>query len=69
MQVIIRPSSKGPTHLSMTIKFYHDVYAQIDIEEGGKDKADPTSFLKLGSTLKIGDETFEDLDEVKCLSL
>jgi hypothetical protein len=68
IQVILRPSSKGPTHLSLTIKFYHDVYAHIDIEEGGKDKGDPTSFLKLGSSLRIGDEMFEDLDEVSLVA-
>ncbi|KAL2645408.1 hypothetical protein R1flu_012995 [Riccia fluitans] len=64
-EVIIRPSSKGPSHLSMTLKFYDGVYVNsIDIVEGGKDSRDMTSFLRLGKTLTIGDETFEDLDEV-----
>ncbi|CAM6129610.1 unnamed protein product [Calypogeia fissa] len=63
-EVIIRPSSKGPSHLSMTLKFFDGLYVHIDIVEGGKDSRDLTSFLRLGKTLTIGDETFEDLDEV-----
>lgn len=63
-EVIIRPSSKGPSHLSMTLKFYDGVYVNIDIVEGGKDSRDMTSFLRIGKTLTIGDDTFEDLDEV-----
>jgi transcription elongation factor SPT6 len=41
------------------------VYTHIDILEGGKDSKDVRSFLSLGKTLKIGEETFEDLDEVR----
>lgn len=63
-EIIIRPSSKGPTNLSITLKFYDGVYTHIDVLEGGKDSKDFTSFLSLGKTLQIGDDTFEDLDEV-----
>lgn len=61
---IIRPSSKGPTHLSMTLKIFDGVYTHIDITEGGKESRDLTSFLSLGKTLSIGEESYEDLDEV-----
>eukprot|EP00850_Spirogloea_muscicola_P001600 SM000006S19365 [mRNA] locus=s6:355783:364919:- [translate_table: standard] len=63
--VILRPSSKGPDHLSLTLKFAKGVYTHIDIEEGGKDKRDATSFLRIGKTLTIGGESFEDIDEVE----
>lgn len=62
--VVIRPSSRGPTHLSVTMKFHDGIFTTIDIEEGGKDRSSATSLLGLGKTLKIGDEVFEDLDEV-----
>ncbi|XP_057817210.1 transcription elongation factor SPT6-like isoform X2 [Cryptomeria japonica] len=61
---IIRPSLKGPTHLMLTLKIFDGVYAHKDIVEGGKDHRDFASFLRLGKTLSIGEETFEDLDEV-----
>jgi transcription elongation factor SPT6 len=61
---IIRPSLKGPTHLILTLKIFDGVYAHKDIVEGGKDKKDFASYLRLGKTLSIGEETFEDLDEV-----
>lgn len=61
---IIRPSSRGPTHLSMTLKIHDGVFTHIDIIEGGKESRDLTSFLSLGKTLTIGEESYEDLDEV-----
>eukprot|EP00262_Sarcandra_glabra_P014899 TRINITY_DN4473_c0_g1_i2.p1 TRINITY_DN4473_c0_g1~~TRINITY_DN4473_c0_g1_i2.p1 ORF type:complete len:753 (+),score=190.91 TRINITY_DN4473_c0_g1_i2:235-2259(+) len=61
---IIRPSSRGPSYLTLTLKVYDGVYAHKDIIEGGKDHKDITSLLRLGKTLKIGEDTFEDLDEV-----
>ena len=66
--VIIRPSSKGPTHLSMTLKIHDNVYTHIDIAEGGKESRDLTSFLSLGKTLTIGEESYEDLDEVQLMA-
>lgn len=35
-----------------------------DITEGGKDHSNITSLLRLGKTLKIGDDYFKDIDEV-----
>ncbi|KAM0954059.1 putative tex-like protein, HTH domain superfamily [Dioscorea sansibarensis] len=61
---IIRPSSKGPSFLTLTLKIYDGVYAHKDIVESGKDHKDITSLLRLGKTLTIDKETFEDLDEV-----
>ncbi|XP_020528358.1 transcription elongation factor SPT6-like [Amborella trichopoda] len=61
---IIRPSSRGPSYLTLTLKVYEGVYAHKDIVEGGKDHKDVTSLLRLGKTLKIGEQTYEDLDEV-----
>ncbi|KAF3790785.1 Transcription elongation factor [Nymphaea thermarum] len=61
---IIRPSSRGPQYLTLTLKVHDGVYAHKDIIEGDKDQKDITSLLRLGKTLKIGEDTFEDLDEV-----
>ena len=61
---IVRPSSRGPSFLTLTLKIYDGVYAHKDIVEGGKEHKDITSLLRIGKTLKIGDDTFEDLDEV-----
>ena len=61
---IIRPSSRGPSYLTLTLKIYDGVFAHKDIVEGGKEHKDITSLLRIGKTLKIGEDTFEDLDEV-----
>ncbi|XVF24560.1 hypothetical protein REPUB_Repub13aG0138700 [Reevesia pubescens] len=61
---IIRPSSRGPSYLTLTLKVYDGVYAHKDIVEGGKEHKDITSLLRIGKTLKIGEDIFEDLDEV-----
>ncbi|KAK6120427.1 hypothetical protein DH2020_045821 [Rehmannia glutinosa] len=61
---VIRPSSRGPSFLTLTLKVYDGVYAHKDIVEGGKEHKDITSMLRIGKTLKIGEDTFEDLDEV-----
>ncbi|XP_057506714.1 LOW QUALITY PROTEIN: transcription elongation factor SPT6 homolog [Actinidia eriantha] len=61
---IVRPSSRGPSYLTLTLKIYDGVYAHKDIVEGGKEHKDITSLLRIGKTLKIGEDTFEDLDEV-----
>ncbi|XP_023537141.1 transcription elongation factor SPT6 homolog isoform X2 [Cucurbita pepo subsp. pepo] len=61
---IVRPSSRGPSFLTLTLKIYNGVYAHKDIVEGGKEHKDITSLLRIGKTLKIGEDTFEDLDEV-----
>ncbi|KAG9156361.1 hypothetical protein Leryth_009224 [Lithospermum erythrorhizon] len=63
-ECVIRPSSRGPSFLTLTLKIYDEVYAHKDIVEGGKEHKDITSMLRIGKTLKIGEDTFEDLDEV-----
>ncbi|TRY62957.1 hypothetical protein TCAL_10880 [Tigriopus californicus] len=57
--VIIRPSSKGEDHLTVTWKVGDDIYQHIDVREEGKDNA-----FSLGRSLWIGNEEFEDLDEI-----
>ena len=61
---IIHPSSKGPAHLSITLKLPDDLFSHIDIAEGGKENWDLRSFLRLGKTLTIGDDSYKNLDEV-----
>ncbi|KAL8133543.1 hypothetical protein AgCh_008853 [Apium graveolens] len=61
---VVRPSSRGPSFLTLTLKVYKGIYAHKDILEGGKEHKDIASLLRIGKTLKIGDDTFEDLDEV-----
>ncbi|XP_020395195.1 transcription elongation factor SPT6 homolog isoform X3 [Zea mays] len=61
---LIRPSSRGPSFLTLTLKIFDGVYAHKEIAESGKDHKDITSLLRLGKTLTIDNETFEDLDEV-----
>ena len=62
---IIHPSSKGPAHLAIALKISDVVFSHIDIAEGGKDNWDLASFLRLGKTLTIGDESYKSLDEVR----
>lgn len=57
--VIIRPSSKGCDHLTVTWKVADDIYQHIDVREEGKENA-----FSLGRTLWIGNDEFEDLDEI-----
>lgn len=58
-EVIIRPSSKGSDHLTITWKVADGIYQHIDIKEEGKANA-----FSLGSSLWINGEEFEDLDEI-----
>ncbi|XP_026576952.1 transcription elongation factor SPT6 [Pseudonaja textilis] len=57
--VIIRPSSKGENHLTVTWKVCDNIYQHVDVREEGKENA-----FSLGSTLWINTEEFEDLDEI-----
>ncbi|GMI73270.1 hypothetical protein HRI_000996300 [Hibiscus trionum] len=61
---IFRPSSRGTSFLTLTLKVFNELYVNKDIAESGKDHNDITSLLQLGKTLKIGDEAFGNLDEV-----
>ncbi|XP_039292182.1 transcription elongation factor SPT6 isoform X2 [Nilaparvata lugens] len=58
-EVIIRPSSKGSDHLTVTWKVSDGIYQHIDVREEGKENV-----FSLGQTLWIGAEEFEDLDEI-----
>ncbi|KAG8195803.1 hypothetical protein JTE90_004806 [Oedothorax gibbosus] len=57
--VIIRPSSKGNDHLTATWKVADGINQHIDVKEEGKDNE-----FSLGRSLIIGNEAFEDLDEI-----
>ncbi|CAL8352830.1 unnamed protein product [Lota lota] len=57
--LIIRPSSKGENHLTVTWKVAEGIYQHIDVREEGKENA-----FSLGHTLWINSEEFEDLDEI-----
>uniref|UniRef100_A0A4W3JZH9 SPT6 homolog, histone chaperone and transcription elongation factor n=1 Tax=Callorhinchus milii TaxID=7868 RepID=A0A4W3JZH9_CALMI len=57
--VIIRPSSKGANHLTVTWKVAEGIYQHIDVREEGKENA-----FSLGQSLWINNEEFEDLDEI-----
>ncbi|GLT93409.1 hypothetical protein SLE2022_112030 [Rubroshorea leprosula] len=61
---LFRPSSRGPSHLTLTLKVFEKLYVHKDIIEGGKDQKNLTSLLHLGTILKIGEDTFGNLDEV-----
>lgn len=56
---IIRPSSKGMDHLTITWRVWEDLFSHIDVQEFEKPFPD-----SLGKVLVIGDQKFEDLDEV-----
>ncbi|CAL4068292.1 unnamed protein product [Meganyctiphanes norvegica] len=58
-EVIIRPSSKGPDHLTVTWKVTDNICQHIDIRE-----TDKQNEFSLGAKLWIGNEEFEDLDEI-----
>lgn len=57
--IVIRPGSKGPDVLVASIKLDEEVYLHIDIKESEKEND-----WSLGKVLHIGNEKFEDLDEV-----
>ena len=56
---IVRPSSKGADHLTVTWKVTDDVHQHIDVREEEKENS-----FSLGQRLWIGNEEFEDLDEI-----
>ncbi|XP_031780062.1 transcription elongation factor SPT6-like [Nasonia vitripennis] len=58
-EAIIRPSSKGDNHLTVTWKVTDDVHQHIDVLEERKEQP-----YALGRTLRIGHEEFDDLDEI-----
>ncbi|XP_045599264.1 transcription elongation factor SPT6 [Procambarus clarkii] len=58
-EVIIRPSSKGINHLTATWKVTEGICQHIDVLE-----QDKQNDFSLGQKLWIGNEEFEDLDEI-----
>lgn len=58
-EVVVRPSSKGNDHLTVTWKVTDGVNQHIDVREEGKENA-----FSLGRQLIIGNEEFEDIDEI-----
>jgi transcription elongation factor SPT6 len=60
-EVIIRPSSKGPANLTVSWKVTDSppIITHIDVKEENKENE-----FSLGQSLWIGDEEFEDLDEI-----
>lgn len=59
VEVVVRPSSKGSDHLTVTWKIADGIHQHIDVREKGKENA-----FSLGQTLWIGNEEFEDIDEI-----
>jgi len=57
--VIVRPSSKGTDHLTVTWKVGESICQHVDVREEGKENA-----FSLGQSLWISHEEFEDLDEI-----
>lgn len=58
-EAIIRPSSKFNDHLTLTWKVFESINQHVDIREENKDNA-----FSLGHQLFIGNESYEDLDEI-----
>ncbi|XP_026284387.1 transcription elongation factor SPT6 isoform X1 [Frankliniella occidentalis] len=58
-ECIVRPSSKGADHLTVTWKVADNIYQHIDVREEGKENS-----FSLGQSLWIGKDEFEDLDEI-----
>lgn len=56
---VIRPSSKGDNHLTITWKFYENIYVHLDIKEGIKAPNE-----QIAKRLSIGNETFDGLEEI-----
>ncbi|KAJ1562734.1 Transcription elongation factor spt6, partial [Cladochytrium tenue] len=57
--IIIRPSTKGNNHLSITWKIGKDLFQHIDVVESNKENE-----WSLGKVLSIEDNKFDDLDEI-----
>ncbi|KAJ4828465.1 hypothetical protein Tsubulata_018175 [Turnera subulata] len=63
-EFIFHPSSRGPHHLTLSLKVCDGLCVHKDIIEGEKDLSNIASLLHIGKTLKIGDNIFKNLDEV-----
>jgi len=49
--------------LTLSLKFFDALYVHKDIVEGGKSH-DMNRLVELGSSLKVGEEIFENIDKV-----
>lgn len=58
-EVVIRPSSKGLDHLAVTWKVADNCFQHIDVLELDKENE-----FSLGRTLKVGKQSYSDLDEL-----
>ncbi|OCK83182.1 transcription elongation factor-like protein spt6 [Lepidopterella palustris CBS 459.81] len=58
-EVVIRPSSKGLDHLAVTWKVSDNIYQHLDVLELDKENE-----YSLGKILKVGRNTYSDLDEL-----
>ncbi|GAM20704.1 hypothetical protein SAMD00019534_038790 [Acytostelium subglobosum LB1] len=58
-EAILRPSSRGFDHITVTFKFWDNIIIHHDIKE--KDKPNPVS---LGKSFYIGDTRYDSLDEI-----
>jgi transcription elongation factor SPT6 len=56
---LIRPSSKGRDHLTVTIKFYDSIFLNVDVLEKNR-----TETSSIGKPLLIEEEEYEDLDDI-----
>ncbi|XP_047166736.1 transcription elongation factor SPT6-like [Vigna umbellata] len=62
-EYIFHPSSRGLYYLTLSLKICNSVYVHKDIVEGGKGNK-LKNLAELGETLKIGEETFENINQV-----
>lgn len=49
--------------MTLSLKFFDAIYVHKDVVEGGKSH-DMNRLVELGSTLKVGEEIFDNLDKV-----
>eukprot|EP00698_Gefionella_okellyi_P002106 TRINITY_DN1197_c0_g1_i1.p1 TRINITY_DN1197_c0_g1~~TRINITY_DN1197_c0_g1_i1.p1 ORF type:complete len:1477 (+),score=316.59 TRINITY_DN1197_c0_g1_i1:41-4471(+) len=57
--LLIRPSSKGTDHVTITWKLGHELFVHVDVLE--KDKVNEVG---IGNKLMVGDRKFDALDEI-----
>ena len=62
--IVLRPSSKGVTNLSITMKIFDSMVQHFDIKEGKKPGVGHTANLALGTPLTLEGTDYDDLDEV-----
>eukprot|EP01117_Protostelium_nocturnum_P006766 TRINITY_DN242_c0_g1_i1.p1 TRINITY_DN242_c0_g1~~TRINITY_DN242_c0_g1_i1.p1 ORF type:complete len:1509 (+),score=429.08 TRINITY_DN242_c0_g1_i1:233-4759(+) len=58
-ETILRPSSKGQNYLTLSVKFFEDIFLHITVKEEQKPNA-----TSIGKFLWIGTQKFEAIDEI-----